>query len=165
MWVLTEHAIKHGVQSTTRYRKNGISKKISSNRTPAIQRQRSGAKGGRAARRSNRAKRHEHHLRSSNPQYSNLGSPVSYSQTPSPLSTSRDQWSVYSDSPITPSEECFPPISYSLPHRSHGEFVPNGGFKAEDMYEEAHIRQLLSVMEGDVERCDAQDQTGRPDLQ
>ncbi|EHY56875.1 hypothetical protein ABEF95_012058 [Exophiala dermatitidis] len=50
VWMLTEDAIAHGVQSTTRYRKTGGARKVTSNRAPAIQRQRSGARGGRAAR-------------------------------------------------------------------------------------------------------------------
>ena len=43
--------MQNGVQSTTRYRKNGSSKRHSPQRVPALQRQKSGAKGGRAARR------------------------------------------------------------------------------------------------------------------
>ena len=145
MWMLTEHAIKHGVQSTTRYRKNGTSKKGSSNKTPAIQRQRSGARGGRAARRAARAKRQEYAVQATRTQIDGYDSPTSYTHTPSPLSTSRDQWSTYGDSPITPSEDSFPSISYSLPHRSYCDFDPIQGLKAERMYDEDHIRQLLSV--------------------
>jgi hypothetical protein len=48
-WILTEKARKEGVQSTTRYRKQGIHKKTAKSEHPAPQRQRSGAKGGRAA--------------------------------------------------------------------------------------------------------------------
>lgn len=55
-WALTEEAIKNGVQSTTRYRKPG-SKKTPKSENPAPQRQRSGAKGGRAARKFARNKR------------------------------------------------------------------------------------------------------------
>lgn len=168
MWVLTEHAIKNGVQSTTRYRKNGNSKKSTSNRTPAIQRQRSGAKGGRAARRAARAKRNEHQALSTRTHYSNLDSPASFSHTPSPLSTSRDQWSAYGDSPITPSEASFPSTSYGLPHRSYCDFEPNSGLKVEDeFYDEEHFRQLLSVpseqtVEG-MQQYENQAWTERPD--
>lgn len=56
VWILTENAIKHGVQSTTRYRKSSTPKK-SNGRFPALQRQRSGAKGGIASRRTARLKR------------------------------------------------------------------------------------------------------------
>ncbi|PYH40884.1 uncharacterized protein BP01DRAFT_419103 [Aspergillus saccharolyticus JOP 1030-1] len=47
-WRLTEEAVKYGVQSTTRYRKQASNKKTSSADPPAPQRQRSGAKGGKA---------------------------------------------------------------------------------------------------------------------
>ncbi|OQV00890.1 Fork head domain-containing protein isoform 2 [Cladophialophora immunda] len=50
VWILTDEAIKNGVQSTTRYRKTGAGKKPVGGRLPAIKRQRAGAKGGRAAR-------------------------------------------------------------------------------------------------------------------
>ncbi|KEF56763.1 uncharacterized protein A1O9_06953 [Exophiala aquamarina CBS 119918] len=56
VWVLTEDAIQNGVQSTTRYRKSGGGKRPLT-RAPALQRQRSGARGGRAARRSARYRR------------------------------------------------------------------------------------------------------------
>lgn len=59
MWVLTDEAIKNGVQSTTRYRKTGAGKKPLGSRAPAIQRQRSGAKGGRAARRTAARQRYQ----------------------------------------------------------------------------------------------------------
>ena len=60
VWVLTENAIKNGVQSTTRYRKTGSGKKAPGSRTPAPLRQRSGARGGRAARRAAKLRRNEH---------------------------------------------------------------------------------------------------------
>jgi hypothetical protein len=50
VWVLTDEAIRNGVQSTTRYRKNGTAKTTSRGRKPAISRQQAGARGGRAAR-------------------------------------------------------------------------------------------------------------------
>ncbi|KAK5047664.1 hypothetical protein LTR84_006329 [Exophiala bonariae] len=54
VWALTGDAILHGVQSTTRYRKSGGGRRTLISRTPALQRQKSGARGGRAARRSAR---------------------------------------------------------------------------------------------------------------
>lgn len=57
VWVLTEEAIKNGVQSTTRYRKQAGSKKSQKSEHPAPQRQRSGAKGGRAAKKSAKTRR------------------------------------------------------------------------------------------------------------
>jgi hypothetical protein len=59
VWVLTENAIKDGVQSTTRYRKTGSGKKTHTSRAPAPLRQRSGARGGRAARRAAKLRRNE----------------------------------------------------------------------------------------------------------
>ncbi|RAL07516.1 uncharacterized protein BO97DRAFT_356286 [Aspergillus homomorphus CBS 101889] len=47
-WRLTEEAVKFGVQSTTRYRKQASCKKTLTADPPAPQRQRSGAKGGKA---------------------------------------------------------------------------------------------------------------------
>ncbi|KAK2733400.1 hypothetical protein FQN57_002140 [Myotisia sp. PD_48] len=56
-WVLTSKAIAQGVQSTTRYRKPGVHKKTPKSEHPAPQRQRSGAKGGRAAKKAARYRR------------------------------------------------------------------------------------------------------------
>ncbi|OAP56250.1 hypothetical protein AYL99_09429 [Fonsecaea erecta] len=61
VWILTDEAIKNGVQSTTRYRKTGTGKKSMGGRIPAIQRQRAGAKGGRAARHAAKRKCQEHY--------------------------------------------------------------------------------------------------------
>lgn len=47
-WRLTDDAWKHGIQSTTRYRRHGKSKRVLHNSPPASQRQRSGSKGGKA---------------------------------------------------------------------------------------------------------------------
>ena len=59
VWFLTQTALRHGVQSTTRYRKTGVARKSGLNSSPDLQRQRSGAKGGRAARRAARLRRLE----------------------------------------------------------------------------------------------------------
>lgn len=50
IWVLEPTAVAEGVKSTTRYRKFHSNKRISKADHPAPQRQRSGAKGGKAAR-------------------------------------------------------------------------------------------------------------------
>ncbi|KAI2083834.1 hypothetical protein LOZ36_005352 [Ophidiomyces ophidiicola] len=57
VWVLTESAIKYGVESTTRYRKQGAQKKPTRSENPAPQRQRSGAKGGRATKKAAKFRR------------------------------------------------------------------------------------------------------------
>jgi forkhead-containing protein len=62
-WRLTEDARKHGIQSTTRYRKHGNHKKSIRPEHPAPQRQRSGAKGGRAAKIAARFRRTNGHER------------------------------------------------------------------------------------------------------
>jgi len=57
IWVLEPSALEHGVQSTTRYRKVGANKKTGRNDLVVTQRQRSGARGGRAAKKTIRARR------------------------------------------------------------------------------------------------------------
>ncbi|KAL4780755.1 hypothetical protein BJX76DRAFT_350698 [Aspergillus varians] len=47
-WRLTDEAVNNGIQSTTRYRKHTNYKKSAASDLPAPQRQRSGAKGGKA---------------------------------------------------------------------------------------------------------------------
>ena len=59
VWFLTQEALRHGVQSTTRYRKTGGVRKTGMSGSPDFRRQRSGAKGGRAARRAARLRRLE----------------------------------------------------------------------------------------------------------
>lgn len=49
LWRLTDEASKKGIQSTTRYRKQANQKKGLVPEPPGLQRQRSGAKGGKAA--------------------------------------------------------------------------------------------------------------------
>ena len=57
IWVLEPSALVDGVKSTTRYRKAGSNKKSGKGRHPAPERQRSGAKGGKAARKVARLRR------------------------------------------------------------------------------------------------------------
>ncbi|KAF7588037.1 hypothetical protein BBP40_006227 [Aspergillus hancockii] len=57
-WRLTDEAVKHGIQSTTRYRKQANYKKTVGSDPPAPQRQRSGAKGGRATKITAKFRRH-----------------------------------------------------------------------------------------------------------
>lgn len=52
IWVLADSALQDGVKSTTRYRKQNANKKGSKTDHPAPQRQISGAKGGKAAKKS-----------------------------------------------------------------------------------------------------------------
>lgn len=57
IWVLEPSAVDNGVKSTTRFRKSVPSKKTTRLDSPAPQRQRSGAKGGRAARKAAKSRR------------------------------------------------------------------------------------------------------------
>ncbi|KAI9828531.1 MAG: hypothetical protein M1819_006588 [Sarea resinae] len=57
IWVLEPSAVLNGVKSTTRFRKSVPFKKTARIDSPAPQRQRSGAKGGRAARKAARSRR------------------------------------------------------------------------------------------------------------
>jgi len=57
IWVLEPSAVNEGVKSTTRYRKSAPNKKIGKSENPAPQRQRSGAKGGKAARKAAKLRR------------------------------------------------------------------------------------------------------------
>ncbi|KAL9006852.1 MAG: hypothetical protein Q9188_000383 [Gyalolechia gomerana] len=57
IWVLEPSALIEGVKSTTRYRKPGSNKKNGKGRHPAPERQRSGAKGGKAARKAAKLRR------------------------------------------------------------------------------------------------------------
>ena len=52
IWVLADSALEEGVKSTTRYRKHNSNKKSCKTDHPAPQRQISGAKGGKAAKKS-----------------------------------------------------------------------------------------------------------------
>ncbi|KAI9041215.1 uncharacterized protein KD926_007327 [Aspergillus affinis] len=65
-WRLTDEAVKNGIQSTTRYRKQANYKKFLGSDPPAPQRQRSGAKGGKATKITAKFRGHvspDHHLR------------------------------------------------------------------------------------------------------
>ena len=55
--MLESSAVNEGVKSTTRYRKSAPNKKIGKSENPAPQRQRSGAKGGKAARKAAKLRR------------------------------------------------------------------------------------------------------------
>ena len=116
MWILTEDAIRHGVQSTTRYRKHGSNKKTNRARIPAPLRQRSGAKGGRAARRAAKLRREEQLSRQSSASVSQSATyPHFYgSQGLGRTSLEADYFSV--TSPLTPENE--PAFTFPQPTNS-----------------------------------------------
>ncbi|KAL8952799.1 MAG: hypothetical protein Q9222_001303 [Ikaeria aurantiellina] len=57
IWVLEPSALAEGVKSTTRYRKHGSNKKVHKSGHPAPERQRSGAKGGKATKKATKTRR------------------------------------------------------------------------------------------------------------
>ncbi|KAL9000981.1 MAG: hypothetical protein Q9169_000465 [Polycauliona sp. 2 TL-2023] len=57
IWVLEPSALTHGVKSTTRYRKSGSNKRVAKAGHAAPERQRSGARGGKAARNAAKVRR------------------------------------------------------------------------------------------------------------
>lgn len=128
MWVLTDHALQHGVQSTTRFRRATGSKKAAVNKTPAIQRQQSGAKGGRAARRAAKLKKHEESQRQGRTIYASQGEATPHSFSQNPRLLARDEWSSYSYNPPTPAEEVVFSATYALPGQLCG---PNHAYAQE----------------------------------
>lgn len=103
------------MQSTTRYRKT-VACKTGSNRPPAIQRQRSGARGGRAARRSAKLKRRQRNTYEESKQTLSARKhdsvPHGFSVSPHPA-TVRSQWLPSDYGPATPYDEDVPPLPYS----------------------------------------------------
>lgn len=135
VWVLTEEAIKHGVQSTTRFRKNNSSKKSASNKVPALQRQRSGARGGRAAKRAAQLKRTVESVEKVESDWAELQASHSFNFHEHRMAAYQDDLCDYSvASPLTPEDDHYITPSYSLPQRSHFEF----GEEVEGKYEADH---------------------------
>ena len=124
VWILTEDAIRHGVQSTTRYRKHGSNKKTNRARIPALLRQRSGAKGGRAARRAAKLRREEQmNRRSSNPNSQSSRLQTFYGlQDTDRTSQDADQFSIAS--PLTPQNEQVIPFPQSSDSSSFYYHLP-----------------------------------------
>lgn len=78
MWRLTDQAILEGVKSTTRYRSKQPNKRGPRNHQPQPQRQASGAKGGKASRRSARMRSARMHDTYINPQYMSRSVPSAF---------------------------------------------------------------------------------------
>ena len=142
VWILTEYAVKNGVQSTTRYRKHGGSKRGGANRAPAVQRQRSGAKGGRAACRAARLRRQEQHEhRSAN--YS-PGTPSSMSSLYGYTSPSQAEYtSAYTYSPVTPTGEFVTSDPFPPPHMP---YYGSGGLGQIKTDYDGHEEELQGYM-------------------
>lgn len=151
IWGLTEDAIKHGVQSTTRYRKTGTSRK-NCGRSPAVPRQRSGAKGGIAARRSARLR----HLRRrpdpayyASAGYSSGSTPAMLAASPQITGGAASEWSRHSYSPkgheqlFTPSYNPFSPTPYHHAHAMDPKLETDISYYDEDS-QAAHFLTQLS---------------------
>jgi hypothetical protein len=104
VWLLTEDAIKNGVQSTTRYRKTGAGKKPLGGRMPALQRQRAGARGGRAARKSAK-RRNQDQSAYTDPMSTASPSTTSYSDYGDYQFEYHDPRPVIRSWPVTPLED------------------------------------------------------------
>ena len=133
VWILTAEALKNGVQSTTRYRKSGPGKKGVVNKGPAVQRQRSGAKGGKAAKRAAQIKRHM--------ETPPRTFPRTFSASPT-ISSPQDEWSNVSASPATPTDRFS--ACYNIPTLRYGYEDFTAKYEADGNLEDYHLRQMLS---------------------
>lgn len=148
VWVLTEEAVRHGVQSTTRYRKHGSNKKQNRAKIPAPLRQRSGAKGGRAARRAARLRREEqmHSQGSGSVTQTSRGSSFLGLPDVQRLSQEADHFSIAS--PLTPDNEpafAFPPPP--IDSSSYYYHLPN----FYDVKPECLPSHIESTLEGELQ--------------
>lgn len=158
MWVLTEEAIRNGVQSTTRFRKNNKNKNTSSKRStgskaPAVQRQQSGARGGRAAKRAAQLKRSEERLGKAGSEQAELPAGYLFNFNEHGRATYQDDWRSYGvTSPPTPEADHFITRHYSLPQYSHFEVGEEVHTKYEaDPFvdEDDRLRNFLSQTDSD----------------
>lgn len=159
MWVLTEHAIKHGVQSTTRFRKNHLSKRGAVSKTSSAKRRRSGARGGRATRRAGRSKRT---IDDSDKVKTNQIQPdtiVPLDSIDHIMPERRDQWANYGSyspynsyspydpySPNTPQADHLLNFTYNLPQNPHCQ-MGEADIKYEAgvfLDDEEQLRRILS---------------------
>jgi hypothetical protein len=143
----------HGVQSTTRYRKTGGVKKTGVGGSPDYRRQRSGAKGGRAARRAARLRR----LEQSYPHWAPITTPEDagpFNNLEHTVNYLNDYYSHYDSSPPTPSEN-FPYTPRSPGHRTdrvldvanredaEGQWMNANGLSAQDFLCRPHFDTVL----------------------
>lgn len=121
IWVLEESALVDGVKSTTRYRKHNPPRKVGIGESPAPQRQRSGARGGKAARKSSTMKRSSR-MKAPNPFRLEEDSPAVFNSTTSIIeshtrrivdtSFSSDSMPYYVQSSSPPVEPVLPDEDY-----------------------------------------------------
>ena len=108
IWVLEPTAVEEGVKSTTRYRKINSNRKICKADQPAPQRQRSGAKGGKAAKKAAKTRRSARF---------GVPSKLRYVETPSAVAPVVSISTIETASQLTPDSEldCSNNIPYYLP--------------------------------------------------
>lgn len=110
-WCLTKEAVHHGVQSTTRYRKANHRKMMGSG-PPVLGRQRSGSKGGRAAKYAAKMRHnnHEEHRKERSLREPTLHRPQRPPKSP-----------LHATPPVGAM-----PHYHQVPHHLHALPVPNG---------------------------------------
>ncbi|KAL8731837.1 MAG: hypothetical protein Q9166_003121 [cf. Caloplaca sp. 2 TL-2023] len=124
IWVLEPSALADGVKSTTRYRKFGSNKKVAKPGHAAPERQRSGAKGGKAARNAAKTRRSTRN-----------DGPRSWNPEDIPLQSVEAPLSNIADQPLTPTsiwtpdgmESLFDSASRSLTPISTGQSIYSYG--------------------------------------
>lgn len=157
MWVLTEEAIKHGVQSTTRFRKNNTPKKSAGNKAPALQRQRSGARGGRAAKRAAQLKRAVERVEKVETDRTESRASYPFNFNEHRMAACQDDWCGYSvASPLTPEDDHYLTPSYSLPQCSRFEH----GSEVETKYEANHYLDEEDQLRIFLSQTDSEDVMG-----
>lgn len=110
--------MEEGVKSTTRYRKHNFNKKICKPESPAPQRQRSGAKGGKAARKTAKVRR-----------FTRSDEPKTFRCRGALLSTTHPDAIEEEPAPRTPNKNFFPSggMPYYL-HRSNALQTPTSRY-------------------------------------
>lgn len=141
--MLEESALVEGVKSTTRYRKHNPSRKGGKGETPAPLRQRSGAKGGKAARKSAKMRRPSR-MYEPNPFRLEEDTPAGFNPTSMTMSHARrivdtsfssDSMPYYLQMPTPPVEQLLPEDQdYSYPSMAtYGSTSPDGGLLYETL--------------------------------
>lgn len=137
IWVLEESALVEGVKSTTRYRKHNQNRKGGKGESPAPLRQRSGAKGGKAAKKSAKM-RTSSRMYEQNPYRLEEDIPAGFNSTPMleshvrrivDTSFSSDSMPYYLQMPTPPVEQLLSEDHhYSYPSMAtYGSTPPDGG--------------------------------------
>lgn len=144
IWVLEESALVEGVKSTTRYRKHNPNRKGGKGETPAPLRQRSGAKGGKAARKSAKMRKSSRMYEPNPFRLEEDDSPAGFNSTSMTESHARgivdmpfpsDSMPYYLQMPTPPVEQLLQEDNhYSYPSMAtYGSTSPDGGLLYETL--------------------------------